>query len=57
MAAVIFPAKDGTASMSLRFVSALISACRLVGFKMTLAKLSVFVEEDGRDKDETAIPV
>ena len=31
---------------------ALISACRLVGFKMTLAKLSVFVEEDGRDKDE-----
>lgn len=31
---------------------ALISACRLVGFKMTLAKLSVFVEADGRDKDE-----
>lgn len=31
---------------------ALISACRLVGFKMTLAKLSLFVEADGRDKDE-----
>jgi len=31
---------------------ALISACRLVGFKMTLAKLSVFVLEDGRDKEE-----
>lgn len=30
----------------------LISACRLVGFKMTLAKLSVFVEADGRDKFE-----
>lgn len=27
----------------------IISACRLVGFKMTLAKLSVFVEADGRD--------
>lgn len=30
----------------------LISACRLVGFKMTLAKLSVFVEADGRDATE-----
>lgn len=27
----------------------MISACRLVGFKMTLAKLSVFVEADGFD--------
>lgn len=32
--------------------AAIISACRLVGFKMTLAKLSVFVEADGRDKLE-----
>lgn len=32
------------------FRSAMISACRLVGFKMTLAKLSVFVESDGIDK-------
>lgn len=31
------------------FRSAMISACRLVGFKMTLAKLSVFVEHDGID--------
>jgi hypothetical protein len=27
----------------------MISACRLVGFKMTLAKLSTFVEADGFD--------
>lgn len=32
------------------FRNALISACRLVGFKMTLAKLSVFIEADGFDK-------
>lgn len=32
--------------------AAVISACRLVGFKMTIAKLSVFVEADGRDKLE-----
>jgi len=31
------------------FRQAIISACRLVGFKMTLAKLSVFVEADGFD--------
>lgn len=31
------------------FRNASISACRLVGFKMTLAKLSVFVEADGFD--------
>jgi hypothetical protein len=30
--------------------SAMISACRLVQFKMTLAKLSVFVAADGYDK-------
>jgi len=32
------------------FRNAMISACRLVGFKMTLAKLSVFVTADGFDK-------
>lgn len=37
--------------------SALISACRLVGFKMTLAKLSVFVEADGVDELEPQIPL
>jgi hypothetical protein len=31
------------------FRQACISACRLVGFKMTLAKLSLFVESDGLD--------
>lgn len=45
--------KDGWDGFNVASVRcALISACRLVGFKMTLAKLSVFVEEDGRDKDE-----
>lgn len=32
--------------------AALISACRLVGFKMTIAKMSVFVEADGYDKND-----
>jgi hypothetical protein len=32
------------------FRAAMISACRLVGFKMTLAKLSVFIEADGIDR-------
>jgi hypothetical protein len=31
------------------FRQAMISACRLVGFKMTLAKLSVFIDADGFD--------
>lgn len=34
------------------FRNAAISACRLVAFKMTLAKLSIFVEADGYDKEE-----
>jgi hypothetical protein len=34
------------------FRAALISACRLVGFKMTIAKLSVFVLHDGLDRDD-----
>lgn len=38
------------------FRNAMISACRLVGFKMTLAKLSVFVEADGFDhRDHTPL--
>lgn len=32
------------------FRQAMISACRLVGFKMTLAKLSLFVQADGFDR-------
>lgn len=34
------------------FRNALVSACRLVGFQMTRAKLSVFVEADGYDADD-----
>lgn len=34
------------------FRNAIISACRTVGFKMTLAKLGVFVEADGFDATE-----
>lgn len=34
------------------FRAAMVSACRIVGFKMTLAKLAVFIEEDGFDLDE-----
>lgn len=34
------------------FRNAMISACRLVGFKMTLAKLAVMVEADGFDRDD-----
>lgn len=37
--------------------NALISACRLVGFKMTLAKMSIFVEADGHDAEEPQIPL
>ena len=34
------------------FRNAMISACRVVGFKMTHAKLSVFIEADGFDSDD-----
>lgn len=46
---------DGFHAGSVR--AALISACRLVSFKMTLAKLSVFVEADGVDVAEPQIPL
>lgn len=46
---------DGFNASSVR--AAMISACRLVGFKMTLAKLSVFVEADGVDAQEPQIPL
>ena len=36
------------------FRQAMVSACRLVGFKMTIAKLSVFVVADGVDVDDGA---
>lgn len=34
------------------FRNAMISACRIVGFKMTIAKLSLFVHADGFDADD-----
>ncbi len=37
------------------FRAALVSACRTVGFKMTLAKLSLFVVADGFDSDGTPL--
>ena len=32
--------------------AAMVDACRLVGFRMTIAKLSVFVDADGIDADD-----
>ncbi len=46
---------DGFNAAAVR--AAMISACRLVGFKMTLAKLSVFIEADGVDAAEPQIPL
>lgn len=46
---------DGFHAASIR--NAMISACRLVGFKMTLAKMSLFTVADGIDKDEPQIPL
>lgn len=46
---------DGFNASSIR--NAMISACRLVGFKMTLAKMSIFVEADGWDAEEPQIPL
>jgi len=34
------------------FRKAMVSACRLVGFKMTIAKLALFIEADGLDKND-----
>lgn len=46
---------DGFHAAAIR--NAMISACRLVSFKMTLAKMSVFVVADGYDKTEPQIPL
>jgi hypothetical protein len=49
--------KDGWEGMNAAaFRAGMISACRLVGFKMTLAKLSVFIEADGFD-DKDGLPI
>ena len=46
---------DGFHAAGLR--NAMISCCRLVSFKMTMAKLSIFVEADGYDASEPQIPL
>lgn len=46
---------DGFNAAAIR--AAMISACRLVGYKMTLAKMSVFVLADGYDAEEPQIPL
>jgi hypothetical protein len=46
---------DGFHAASIR--NAMISVCRLVGFKMTLAKMSIFVIADGVDEAEPQIPL
>jgi hypothetical protein len=53
-----YRAKDGWDGFNASAIRAgMISACRLVGFKMTLAKLSVFVVQDGWDAVEPQIPL
>lgn len=53
-----YQAKDGWDGFNASAIrNAMISACRLVNFKMTLAKLSVFVEPDGWDAKEPQIPL
>jgi hypothetical protein len=46
---------DGFHAAALR--NAMIGACRLVGYTMTLAKLSIFVHADGWDEKEPQIPL
>jgi hypothetical protein len=46
---------DGTYGVpATSFRQAIVSACRIVGFKMTLAKLAIFVEADGFDVDDAS---
>jgi hypothetical protein len=53
-----YSSKDGWEGVhAASFRNAMISACRLVNFKMTLAKLSIFIEADGWDAAEPQIPL
>lgn len=47
---ISFDGWDGIPASAFR--AACIDACRLVGFKMTMAKMSIFICEDGWDRDE-----
>src|SRR5262249_41574499 len=46
---------DGFNASAIR--ASMINVCRLVNFKMTLAKLAIFVEPDGWDEKEPQIPL
>lgn len=46
---------DGFNASAIR--ASMISVCRLVGFKMSLAKMSIFIERDGVDAKEPQIPL
>lgn len=46
---------DGFNASAIR--KACISVCRLVSFKMTIAKMSIFTEADGRDYLEPQVPL
>lgn len=47
--------EDGTYGVPATcFRQAMVSACRIVGFKMTLAKLALFVLADGEDVDDAS---
>lgn len=49
----MYVSKDGWHGIpASAFRNAMISACRTVGFKMTLAKLSLFTEADGFDRED-----
>lgn len=51
--AAAYKSDDGWYGMNAAaFRNASISACRVANFKMTIAKLSIFVEADGFDKDD-----
>ena len=56
-AAAAYVFDDGTNGIpASAFRAAMISACRLVGFKMTIAKMSIFVVADGFDaRDSTPL--
>lgn len=51
--AAVHRSEEGWAGIpAAAFRAGMISACRLVNFKMTLAKLSVFIEADGYGRDD-----
>lgn len=52
MEAAYLSSEDWYGVHAAAFRNAAISACRLINFKMTIAKLSVFVEADGYDRYE-----